>query len=426
MKRRDFIRCAALGLGALSLAPSFSLAGAGRKRVVVVGGGFGGLTAARYVKRLNPALEVVLIERSEKFISCPISNWVLVGKRAMADISFAYDSLEGQGIKVIHDEIIGLDASAGYVQGKSGRYAYDRLIVAPGIDFREELIEGYDQRAKDLFPHAWHAGPQTLQLQQQLAALPAAGTVMMTVPASPYRCPPGPYERASLIADYLKLNKPGARLIVVDPHPRIASKTALFQSAWDDYYHDVIDYRTEQTVVAVNVEKKTVTTQTGEIRADVINLIPSQKAAALTFLLGLVPEGELWAPVKAQTMESKQIPGVYVIGDATDARTSGPMPKSGYVANSMGKVAAAAVVAELAGKKAPIPWFANTCYSMVNMTEAIYITGVYQYDPVLDTTITVNEGTKVSSGRSALYGRYAEDWGPAIWADMLGTSVSIR
>ncbi len=420
MRRRDFIRYTAVGLGALSLAPSLSLAGAGRKRVVVIGGGYGGLTAARYLKRLNPAIEVVLIERNEKFISCPISNWVLVDKWPMANISFSYDSLAGQGVKVVRDEIIGLDAIAGYVQGKAGRYAYDRLIVSPGIDFRDELIEGYDQRAKDAFPHAWHAGPQTLQLQQQLADLPAGGTVMMTVPASPYRCPPGPYERASLIADYLKKNKPGARLIVVDPHPRIASKTGLFQSAWDDYYQDVIDYRTEQTVVGVDVDKNSIRTQTDEINADVINLIPGQKAAELAFTLGLVPEGELWAPVKAQTLESTMIPGVYVIGDATDTRTSGPMPKSGYVANSMGKVVAAAIVADLAGKKTPIPWFANTCYSMVSMTEAIYITGVYYYDPVLDTTITVNEGTRVSGGRSALYGRYAEDWGPAIWSDMLG------
>lgn len=422
MKRRDFIRSTVVGLGALSFAPTISLATAiGRKRVVVVGGGFGGMTAARYLKRLNPAIEVVLIERNEIFVSCPISNWVLVGKWPMTDISFSYDSLKKQGINVVSDEIIGLDAASGYVQGKAGRYDYDRLIVSPGIDFRDELIEGYDQRAKDQFPHAWHAGPQTVQLQQQLAAMPAGGTVIMTVPASPYRCPPGPYERASLIADYLKLNKPGARLIIVDPHPRIASKTALFQSAWDDYYQDVIDYRAEQSVVAVDVDKNSIMTQNGEIRADVINLIPSQKAAALAFALGLVPEGELWAPVKAQTLESIRVPGVHVIGDATEARTSGPMPKSGYVANSMGKVAAAAVVAELAGKKPPIPWFANTCYSMVNMTEAIYITGVYQYDPALDTTITVNEGTKVSKGRSALYGRYAEDWGPAIWSDMLGT-----
>ncbi len=421
MKRREFIRYTAVGLGALSLAPTVSLAAvASPKRVVVVGGGFGGLTAARYLRRFNPAIEVVLIERNEKFYSCPISNWVMVGKWPMKDISFSYDSLAGQGIKVVRDEIIGLDAAAGYVQGKAGRYAYDRLVVSPGIDFRDELIEGYDQRAKNAFPHAWHAGPQTLQLQQELTALPAGGTVMMTLPASPYRCPPGPYERASLIADYLKLNKPGARLIVVDPHPHIASKTALFQSAWDDYYQDVIDYRTEQTIMGVNVDKKSIMTQSGEISADVINLIPSQKAAALAFTLGLVPDGEMWAPVKARTLESKRIPGVYVIGDATDARTSGPMPKSGYVANSMGKVVAAAIVAELAGKNVPIPWFANTCYSMVSMSEAIYITGVYQYDAALDTTITINEGTKVSSGRSALYGRYAEDWGPAIWSDMLG------
>lgn len=420
MKRRDFIKYGAFGLGVVSVCgPNAFASGHSRRRVVVVGGGFGGATAARYVKLIDPSIDVVLIDKNDQFISCPISNWVLVGMKKMDDISFSYDGLAKRGIEVIKDEVIGIDAKAGYVQGKKGKVEYDRLIVSPGIDFRYDLIEGFDDKARKIFPHAYKAGPQTVQLQQQLQAMKPGGTVLMTVPDGAYRCPPGPYERASLIADYLQKNKKGSKLIILDPHQKIASKGKLFKAAWDAYYTDVIDYRTEEIIASVNAEKRTISTYDAEYAADVINFIPDQRAGKLTFDLGLIPEKKLWAPVNPLNLESTLVPGVHVIGDATDALTSGPMPKSGFVANSMGKVAAAAVVAELSGKKAPLPSFANTCYSMVNDTEAIFVTGVYKHDTVTGKNIKIKEGSKTSPGRSGYYGTCAKDWATSIWSDML-------
>ncbi|MEE4254283.1 MAG: NAD(P)/FAD-dependent oxidoreductase [Desulfuromusa sp.] len=419
MKRRDFIKYSAVGLGAASLYGPNVFAAGNRRRVVVVGGGFGGATAARYIKLIDASIEVILIEKNDQFVSCPISNWVLVGMKQMSDISFGYEGLAARGIQVIHDEVIGIDAAAGYVQGKKGKIEYDRLIVSPGVDFRYDLIEGFNDEAKKMFPHAYKAGPQTVQLQQQLQAMSPGGTVLMTVPDNAYRCPPGPYERASLIANYLQKNKKGSKLIILDPHQKIASKGKLFKAAWDAYYTDVIDYRTEEIIASVDAQKGTISTYEEEFKADVINLIPDQKAGKLAFDLGLVPEKKLWAPVKPLTLESTLVPGVHVIGDATDSLTSGPMPKSGFVANSMGKVAAAAVVAELSGKKASLPSFANTCYSMVNETEAIFVTGVYKYDPATDKNIKITEASKTSPGRSDYYGRCAGDWATSIWADML-------
>ena len=419
MKRRDFIKYSAVGLGAVGLCGPSVFAAGGGKRAVVIGGGFGGATAARYIKLIDPSIEVVLVEKSDRFVSCPVSNWVMVGMKQMKDISFGYEGLAARGIKIVRDEIIGIDAKAGYVQGKNGKIDYDRLIVSPGIDFRYDLIEGFDDKAMDLFPHAYKAGPQTVLLQQRLEALKPGGTVLLTVPDNAYRCPPGPYERASLIADFLKRQKPGSKLIVLDPHAKIASKGKLFKAAWDAYYSDVIDYRPEQIIAAVDSDKGTISTYDKEFSADVINYIPDQKAGKLAFDLGLIPDKALWAPVKPQTLESTLVPGVHVIGDATDQLTSGPMPKSGFVANSMGKVAAAAVVAELSGKKPPLPSFANTCYSLVNQNEAIYVTGVYKYDEAGGQNIKIAEASKTSPDRSALYGRYADDWATSIWSDML-------
>lgn len=424
MKRRDFVKYGSIGLAAVSFyGPNAFASGFGghsTKRVVVIGGGYGGATAAKYLKMGNPALDVVLVEKQQNFISCPISNWVIAGMKKMDDITLGYQGLAARGVKIVHDEIIGIDAKAGYVQGKMGKLEYDRLIVSPGIDFRYEGIEGFDAAAKQALPHAYKAGPQTLQLQQELVAMKPGGTVLMRVPDGAYRCPPGPYERASLIANYLQKHKKGSKLIILDPHKDIASKGKLFHQAWDAYYTDVIDFRTEVVIASVSAANRSVSTYEEEIKADVINFIPDQKAGSLAFALGLVPEKKFWAPVKPITLESALVPGVHVIGDATDAKTSGPMPKSGFVASSMGKVVAAAVIAELAGKQAPLPSFANTCYSMVNETEAIYVTGVYKHDAASGQNIKITEATKTSPGRSARYGRHAEDWAAGIWSDMLG------
>jgi len=420
MKRRDFIKYGAVGFGVVSVCgPNVFASGHNRRRVVVVGGGFGGATAARYIKLIDPGTDVVLIEKNDQFISCPISNWVMVGMKAMEDISFGYQGLKNRGIKVIKDEVIGIDAKAGYVQGKKGKVEYDRLIVSPGIDFRYDLIEGFDAEAKKVFPHAYKAGPQTVQLQQQLQSMKAGGTVLLTVPDGAYRCPPGPYERASLIADFLQKKKKGSKLIILDPHQKIASKGKLFKSAWDAYYGDVIDYRTEEIIAAVDSKRKTISTYEKEYSADVINFIPDQRAGKLAFDLGLIPDKKLWAPVNPLNLESTLVSGVHVIGDATDAFMSGPMPKSGFVASSMGKVAAAAVIAELSGKTAPLPSFANTCYSMVNDSEAIFVTGVYKYDSASAKTVKIKEGSKTSPGRSEYYGKCARDWATSIWSDML-------
>lgn len=422
MKRRDFIKYGTLGVGAVTLfgPNAFASGHGGKRRVVVVGGGFGGATAARYIKLADPGVEVILVEKNDRFISCPISNWVIGGMKQMEDITIGYQGLVARGIKIVKDEIVGSDAKAGYVMGQKGKLEYDRLIISPGIDFRYEGIEGFDAAAKKALPHAYKAGPQTVQLRQELEAMKPGGTVLMRVPDGYYRCPPGPYERASLIANYLKKHKKGSKLIILDPHKDIASKGKLFHQAWDAYYTDVIDFRTEEVIASVSSERKSVSTYEQEFKADVINFIPDQKAGALAFALGVVPAKKHWAPVDPISFESTLVPGVHVIGDATDPKTSGPMPKSGFVANSMGKVAAAAVLAKLAGKKPPMPFMANTCYSMVNETEAIFVTGVYKYDPASGKNIKIAEASKTSPGRSALLGRHAQDWATSIWSDMLG------
>ena len=423
MKRRDFIKYGTLSVGALSLCGTdviaASHAGPGRRRIVVVGGGFGGMTAARYAKLLDPSVEVILVEKNPKFVSCPISNWVIGGMRTMDDITFDYQGLTARGIKVVQDEIVGIDAKAAQVIGKKGKIEYDRLIISPGIGFRYDGIEGFDKAAKEAMPHAYKAGPQTLQLRQELEAMTPGGTVLMRVPDGAYRCPPGPYERASLIANYLKKHKKGSRLIILDPHKDIASKGKLFHQAWDDYYSDLIEFRTEEVIASVDGKRKIVSTYEKEYRADVVNFIPDQQAGDLAFACGLVPEKKLWAPVDPITFESTLIPGVQVIGDATDTKTSGPMPKSGFVANSMGKVAAAAAIALMDGKAPALPSFANTCYSMVNETEAIYITGVFKHDVATAMNIKIAEASKPSSDRSVLYGLHAMDWAKSIWSDML-------
>jgi len=423
MKRREFIKCSALGFGAISLfSPNVfasSHGGHSSKRIVVIGGGYGGMTAARYAKMIDPKMEVILVEKNPQFVSCPISNWVIGGMKKMDDITFGYQGLSARGIKVVRDEILGIDAKAGFVEGKLGKIEYDRLIVSPGIGFRYEGIDGFDANAQKSFLHAYKAGPQTLQLRQELVAMKPGGTVLMRVPDGFYRCPPGPYERASLIANYLKKNKKGSKLIILDPHKDIASKGKLFHQAWDAYYSDIIDFRTEEVIAAVDSGRKTVSTYEEEFKPDVVNFIPDQKAGALAFALGLVPKGKYWAPVNPVTFESTLVPNVHVIGDATDPKTSGPMPKSGFVANSMGKVAAAAAIAQLNGKKPAMPSLANTCYSMVNEDEAIFVTGVYKHDPASGENIKIAEASKTSPGRSKLYGRHAEDWATSIWSDML-------
>ena len=391
------------------------------KRVVIVGGGWGGATAARYIKRAAPDIDVVLIETEYAFRSCPTSNWVIGGIWDMADSTVSYARLKSRhGIHLLRDRAIGIDLDRREVRVTSGHVKYDRLILSPGIDLIYDGIEGMDAVGRARFPAAWKAGLETAAIRRSLEAMPSNGTVAMTVPLGPYRCPPGPYERASLIASYLKKHKPGARLIVLDANQKIISKGKLFKAAWDELYSDIIDYRPAQELVGVDAKTGTIRTAFDDIVTDVGNIIPPQRANGILFDSGLVPKGRRWAPVKPWTFESTLAENVHVIGDATDQATVGRVPKSGNVANSMGKVAAAAAVALLAGKEPPRPSMTNTCYSLINESEGISVTALYKFDDASAKFVVPPGASGLSPGRSAIVARNARDWAHAIWADMLG------
>ena len=421
--RRRFIASGAAAAGAAALPmPAFAtgeVAPANGPRTVIVGGGWGGCTVAKYLRRQDSAIEVVLVEPEAAFLSCPISNWVIGGLKTMDDISMGYDALASRhGVRVLHDRATGVDPAARTVHlGGGGFLRYDRAVLSPGIALRRGDIDGLEDSPAGAFPAAWKAGTETRLLREPIAALPEGGTVALSVPPGPYRCPPGPYERASLIADYLKRNKPGAKLIVLDANAGIVSKGKLFAAAWERLYAGVLDYRPDSAVVAVDPSTGALHTDFDEMTADVANVIPPQQAHDLLFDAGLVPRGRRWAPVDPWDFSSTLAPDVHIVGDSTDGTTVGKVPKSGYVANSMGKVCAAAIVAALNGREAPRPAMANTCYSLVSADEGISVTAIYDYDDETGTMLPVSSG--LSPAPSALIKRHNEDWARAIWRDML-------
>lgn len=426
MKRRDFIKTsAALGI-ALSLSSGTVFASETKKeilpkkqtRVAVIGGGFGGATAAKYLKMLDPKLDVVLIDRNDLFYSCPMSNHVIVGLTNIKEISFKYDILQKKyGIKFLKKEVVGIDGSAKKLFFSDGFLSYDILVVSPGIGFKYDENIGYTKEVEEIFPHGWKAGEQTLKLAKMLKDLPKGGTVLLRVPKAPYRCPPGPYERACLIAWYLKKNKPGSKLLVVDANDDVASKTKLFKAAFNELYKDNLEYIPEIEVTGIDVKNKVLKTSKGEFKADLINYIPDQKANETAFKLGLIPEGKLWAPVDGWTLESTEIKDVYVIGDSANRGSFGTVPHSGYIANSMAKVAAEAIVAKLNGKNPPRPFMINTCYSMVSDEEAIWIATVYEYDDTKKLTVQVGKAGGIPAKRDKIDKEHQFSWANAIWQD---------
>lgn len=421
LSRRKLLQAAGAGVGAsyIPLVSAEELLPKSGRRIVVLGGGWGGATAAQYAKRLAPDIDVVLIEAEDAFRSCPTSNWVIGGLWSMADITTSYEGLRGRGIKVVRDRATAIDVSAKEVRLTTGRVRYDRLILSPGIDYIYDNIEGMDAAGRARFPAAWKAGPETALLRQRLAAMPAGGTVVMTVPLGPFRCPPGPYERASLIAAYLKREKPGSKLVVLDANNKIISKGKLFKAAWDDLYRDIIDYRTEQELIGVDSTSGTVKTAFDKVVADVGNVIPPQQAKAIVHEAGLVAQGRRWAAVKPKTFQSVVVDDIHIIGDATDQSSIGSVPKSGFIANSMGKVAAAAAVALLQDQAPPTPSLANTCYSLVSADEGISVTALYKWDQESGKFVVPAGAKGLSPGRSKIVARNARDWAHAIWADML-------
>jgi sulfide dehydrogenase [flavocytochrome c] flavoprotein subunit len=421
--RRRFLSAGA-ALGASTLALPAIAYGQAAARVVVIGGGFGGATAARYLKIAAPNLQVTLIEPNRRFVTCPYSNLVLGGRRNMASITFGYDRLAKSGITVVHDRAASVDPNRKTVKLAGGRtVAYDRLIVSPGIDLRWNQPEGYDEKAQQRMPHAWKAGEQTVLLRRQLEAMPNGGLFVMSAPANPFRCPPGPYERVSMIAEYFKKAKPRSKILILDAKENF-SKQGLFQDGWAKLYGEMIEWvpvGKDGKVVKVDAATRTLETEFGQKhKAAVANVIPPQSAARIARDAGLVDQSG-WCPIDAITFESKLMKDVHVIGDATIAA---PMPKSGFAANSQGKVAAAAAVALLQGKAPLPPSMVNTCYSHVGPDYAISVAGVYRgtADKGL---IEVPDSGGVSPRQWADENRrlesiYADGWYDSITGDMFG------
>ena len=417
MTRRQFLRTSGSGVGMLAvsgLAGCASTSGeiepkAGR-RVVVVGGGWGGATAAKYVRATDPSIDVVLLEPNRKFVSCPFSNLVLSGVRGLGSLTFGYSGLREYGVKVRHEAATAIEPDAKRVRVGDGYLVYDRVIVAPGVDFLLEQVEGL-AGAQDKVLHAWKAGPQTTELAKQLRAMPDGGVFVLTVPPIAYRCPPGPYERICQVAWYLKATKPRAKLIVLDANPNVVSKAALFRAAWQAYPN--IEYRASNKVVKVDAGAREVTTDLGDrVKYDVVNLIPPQRAGAIAVQADLVAADKRWCEVSHVTYESAKARGVHVIGDAT---TGLPVPKSGNVANAMGKICASAVVHLLAGREPPAMAPGNTCYSWVSDREAIAVVNAYK----IDNGKVVQIEQKLTPAQSPAVALNSLAWAESIWSDVL-------
>jgi NADPH-dependent 2,4-dienoyl-CoA reductase/sulfur reductase-like enzyme len=415
--RRGFLRTSGVGLGVLA---GGGLAGCAAStkgdfapksgpRVVVIGGGWGGATAAKYIRLLDPGIEVVLIEPNRQFVSCPFSNLVLAGVRTIDSLTMGYDGLRKHGVRIIHETASAIEPDTKRVRLGEGYLQYDRLVVSPGVDFQWEQVEGLAQ-SQDTVLHAWKAGPQTVQLAQQLAAMPDGGVFVLSIPLAAYRCPPGPYERTSMVAWYLKTNKARSKLIVLDANPNIISKAALFRTAWQAYPN--IDYRAASRVIGVDPGAREVRTEFDRIRYDVVNIIPPQRAGAIAVQADLVGGDKRWCEVNHVTYESVKQPGVHVIGDATIGL---PVPKSGNVANAMGKITAASVVSLIRGKPPTALAPGNTCYSWVSDREAIAVVNAYK----IDNGKVVQIEQKLTPAQSPLVAQRALGWAQSIWADIL-------
>ncbi len=416
IKRRRFLQALSAGAGLATLGLPAVRAAKGT-RIVVIGGGFGGATAAKYLRLWGPDLEVILIERNRDFISCPQSNLVLGGSRTLKDLTLGYETLTARhGVQLVHDEVNGIDPQRQTLALSEKEISYDRLVIAPGIDFVYDGIAGLEDPAvREAIPHAWKAGPQTIALRQQLEAMPNGGRFLMSIPRMPYRCPPGPYERACQVAFFLRYSKPKARITVLDANPGIVAKQDQFLEAWEEKYPGIIEYHPNQEVTAVDSATRTVTTAAGKFRADVINIIPPQRAAAIAHSAGVVNVDARWCDVDFLSYESTTRKNIHVIGDAI----ASTLPKSGHMANAEAKVCAAAIVAMATDQRlVGGPVFANTCYSHVNASEAIHISNVYRYDPVSRSMQSVH-GNMVSEQATRLDAYYARAWAMNIWSDVL-------
>lgn len=424
--RRDFLKFAG-ATGAAAAFGTFGLSAHAAQgkgpRVVVIGGGFGGATCAKYLRSGDPGIAVTLVEPSLKFITCPFSNYVIGGFRTMESITHGYDALRKKhGVNVVHDTVTAIDPAAKKVKLKSGKtLAYDRLVVSPGIDFKWDVIKGYDEKAAQVMPHAWKAGLQTVLLRKKLEAMENGGTFILVAPPNPFRCPPGPYERASMVAHYLKQHKPKSKVLILDAKDSF-SKQGLFTDGWKKLYGDMIEWvpgAKGGIVKAVNTKTMTVEGELDKYKGDVVNVIPPQSAGQIALKTGLADD-KGWCPVEPKTFESKMHPGIHVIGDSSIA---GTLPKSGFAANSEAKIAAAAIVASLKGETVADASYVNTCYSLLAPNYGISVAGVYR---VTEKGITDVPGAGGVSPKEASEGfredeaKYAMSWYASISEDVWG------
>jgi len=418
--RRSFIKSA--GVGAASLLIANKTWARAKKpplgHVVVIGGGYAGTAAAKYIRLWSGNnIAVTVIEKQAQFVSCPLSNLVLGGSKNINDLTFGYELLQkNHGINWVQDEATAINAESKKVIMKRGEIAYDRLIVAPGVDFNyEDLPQLASAKAQQAIPHAWKAGWQTVNLHQQLSVMPDGGVFVLTVPKVPYRCPPGPYERACQVASFFKKHKPRSKVIILDANPDIVSKKGLFMKAWADEYAGMIDYRPNNIIIDVDVASKTVTTDFETVKADVLNIIPPQRAGKPAQMANLTEPDYPWCEVDFLSYESKRVPMIHIIGDSVAAG----LPKSAHMATSQARVCASAIV-EMMHERTPDPFpvFANTCYSFVDDKQAIHVANVYRYDAGKKIMVSA-DGGGVSAKPSLQEGQHANAWAVNIWSDVL-------
>ena len=437
MQRRHLLQNAATGAGALgllSLTGCASETGAllsataggrvpAKTRVLVVGGGYGGATAAKYLRLFSgQTIDVTLIEPSDAFVSCPMSNLVLGGSKSLADITTPYAGLtKSHGVRVVKDMVASIDAVKKVAVLASGpTIAYDKLVLSPGIDLMWDSVAGLRAaQGEGRILQAWKAGPETVALRRQLEAMPDGGVYAITIPEAPYRCPPGPYERGCQVASYFKAAKPKSKVLILDANPDVTSKGPLFKKVWAEQYKGIIEYRGQHKVTAVDASTNTVKFEIqDDVRADVLNVLPSMRAGAIAVQTGLANANARWCNVNYMNFESTAAKDIHVLGDSIQIAPG--MPKSGHMANSHAKVAAAAIVAELAGWEVnPAPMLTNTCYSFTDAKNVIHVASVHEYVAGEKTFKTVAGSGGVSPGPTELEGVYAWNWARTIWADSL-------
>lgn len=425
--RRSFIKLlsgSSLMLAGINPLSVFAFSKTPSAQVVIVGGGFGGATCAKYLNMFDPALAITLIEPSMRFTTCPFSNAVLSGMQTLDSISHGYQKHEKRGIKVVHDKVTEIDASGKNVILSNGKkLSYDKLVLSPGIDFIWEDVDGMNAADAELIPHAWQGGSQTTLLRNQLVSMRDGGTFIMAPPGNPFRCPPGPYERVSLIAHYLKQHKPKSKILILDAKPKF-SKQSLFTQGWKKLYPGMIEWVSADKggrIDQVDVKNKILHTESGDKhKADVINFIPPQKAGAISQVAGLT-NNDGWCPVNQRTFESKIHADIHVIGDASIA---GKMPKSGFAANSQGKVCAAAIVSDIHGINMPDPSYVNTCYSLVSPDYGISVAAVYRYSKAKGIYKVKGSGGVSPKNATDIYrkqeARFAKGWYDSITFDSFG------